>query len=1041
MRVLKEASLFFREGNSDKVYELELLEVGAGECVVNFRYGRRGTVLREGTKTIFPLPFAEADKAYEKLLKEKLDKGYLPATGLDNAVAAGTGTSKVDNEQKDKVLDYLGLAATANWQEEQWKLSRLVWRAGELKLKAAEPFLLKIPLKKEEEFLYSLAWALGRCAGELATDRLMELRRQTDPSIARIATVALSKIGAAEAKESLYRELWGRLPAALRNALERRDATELQHALEELLYKLRSAQVDFLFNLYLLSGKYPLVPQVLLQVLLDLPYKPPYFQQIRYLLKASELLEDAEMWGLLNARFDKGEAYFINRGWGGGAVVEGQYIANIGAELRKEDAKAAYSDKTRKYLQKRAIRMVVRMGEAADKKFTAFARALLLNFSDADDRGKGQTSTYIYNPVTRNYHLALVHFPSFSEYPLLNVLLYRNSARFEMPAKQLRLRYRLSQEPGTATPAEREEAFPALWNAAPEELQRLLQETVCKPVNEFAVKAFRANPARKQYTTATLVKTLLNKQYTESNALGIELAREVYNPEQPDMELLFALLDSKLEEGQRLGLSWLEAARQQILNEQPFIRRLILARQPQVSQWVKVNLSTHLMSLSAARLLAAEVLQELLKQEASEQEPEAQHAYITQVADLLLILFPDALKELPMQLVEQLVAHPLEAVQALGVKILLRHRTRAEDLPDSLFEALLSSPFAPVRALGVNLFGQLSAYALYERRDVLINFCISRHPEVRRQVIPIVAKLVQHRSSFGKELLQLLLPLFWQKENHEGIHADLLGLFQQSLSAFYRDIPEEAVWKLVEAKFRPGQLLGAELLAQHVKLEQVPLHKIAALADHELLSLRQMAWTYFETHVEQARYDREASLKLLDAQWDDSLLFAKRYLEENFRSQDWTPALLVSICDHKREEVQQFGLRLITKHFSEEDGVEYMIKLSQHPNTKLQLFVSNYLNQYATGHTDRIEALAYYFTAVLSQVNKGRVAKARVYDFLRREALASEAVARWALPLLTRISLTMAIGDKANCIQLLTELKEHYPALESPVFIKELKTL
>nr|WP_255651147.1 WGR domain-containing protein [Cesiribacter sp. SM1] len=1048
--------LYFREGNSDKVYELELQEVGAGEYVVNFRYGRRGTALREGTKTIFPVSLAEAEKVYEKLLKEKTDKGYQSAGSagaIHHSTLKGAATGQ---EQAVKVLEYLRIAAQGRWQDDHWKLSRLVWRAGELRLKEAEPYLLNLPRHKDEFFNYALAWSLGRCAGPLATDKLMELRRSTEPKIARIATVALSKAGTPAAQNALDDELMGRLPSTLREALRNKNASALLEGLNELLYELRSRQPDFLFTIYLLSRKHSFVSPVLQLVLQTLPFRPPYFQQIRYLLKASELLDDTRVWGVINARIDKNQSYFKKSRWGGGALVEGEYIRHIDTELKKDNSRAAYSDKTRKYLQKRALRLFTRMGEAGDSSYTAFARDLLLQFTDADNKGPSQTYTYDYDPQTRRSTLLTIHYPPFWQYPLLNLLLYRNSQRFELPARTLKLRYRATHlpegspvapagtaQPGAAQPgaAQREEAFPALWDAAPQDLVVLLQANQCQPVNTFAVKAFRANPHAKDYTSPALVLDLLNKVYPESHELGLELARERYDPDNPDVELLFALLNCKLLEAQALGISWLQAARRKLLQEKENVVRLLLAKQPAVGQWTKDNLSPNLFSTTLARGIVEDVLQQLPVLVPPDAEVATANAWVSQVADLLLILFPEVLKEASLMQVQLLLSHPLEAMQALGVKILLRHRTRAEELPAGLFEVLLTSSYASVRALGVNLFGQLTNYILYERREVLVSFCLSVHPEVRQQVMPIVAKLVQYRSEFGRELLLLLLPLFWQKESHEGIHADLLVLFQESLLPYFKEIPEDKVWKLIDARFRAAHLLGTQLLQQHLRLEDVPLERIAALANHELLELRQLARAYFESHVEQARYEREATLKLLDAPWDDTWLFTKQYLETYFKAEDWTPALLVSVCDHKREEVQQWGLRLINRYFQEEDGVEYMLKLSQHPNTRLQLYVTNYLKQYAAGQPRRIEALEYYFTAVLSQVNSGRVAKERVFDFLQQEALASEAVAVIVVPLISRISITIALRDKARCLQLLAEMKKRYPGLDSPVSIKEPKTV
>ena len=62
MKLIKRTTLHFREGTSDKVYEVDLCEVGADAYVVNFRYGRRGAQLKEGSKTVSAVALAEAEK-------------------------------------------------------------------------------------------------------------------------------------------------------------------------------------------------------------------------------------------------------------------------------------------------------------------------------------------------------------------------------------------------------------------------------------------------------------------------------------------------------------------------------------------------------------------------------------------------------------------------------------------------------------------------------------------------------------------------------------------------------------------------------------------------------------------------------------------------------------------------------------------------------------------------------------------------------------------------------------------------------------------
>jgi bifunctional non-homologous end joining protein LigD len=72
---MKEVSLYYKEGTSDKEYHIQLEEAEKG-FVVNFQYGRVGNALQTGTKTPTPVSFEEAEKIYNKLEKEKRAKGY-----------------------------------------------------------------------------------------------------------------------------------------------------------------------------------------------------------------------------------------------------------------------------------------------------------------------------------------------------------------------------------------------------------------------------------------------------------------------------------------------------------------------------------------------------------------------------------------------------------------------------------------------------------------------------------------------------------------------------------------------------------------------------------------------------------------------------------------------------------------------------------------------------------------------------------------------------------------------------------------------------
>ena len=74
-KIVESASLYFKEGSSDKVYNANLEKAG-DKYVVNFAYGRRGSALKSGSKTTNPVFFDEAKVVFDKLVREKTSKGY-----------------------------------------------------------------------------------------------------------------------------------------------------------------------------------------------------------------------------------------------------------------------------------------------------------------------------------------------------------------------------------------------------------------------------------------------------------------------------------------------------------------------------------------------------------------------------------------------------------------------------------------------------------------------------------------------------------------------------------------------------------------------------------------------------------------------------------------------------------------------------------------------------------------------------------------------------------------------------------------------------
>ena len=78
---------------------------------------------------------------------------------------------------------------------------------------------------------------------------------------------------------------------------------------------------------------------------------------------------------------------------------------------------------------------------------------------------------------------------------------------------------------------------------------------------------------------------------------------------------------------------------------------------------------------------------------------------------------------------------------------------------------------------------------------------------------------------------------------------------------------------------------------------------------------------------------------------------------------------------------------------------------------------------------------------MLSQVNRGRVARQRVQVFLRAQAMLSPEIGAFVANLFARQVVTMAIGDKAHYIDSLRAIQARYPELPAVLTVQPPPTL
>src|SRR5258705_3618152 len=120
------AELYFRQGSSDKVYHLQL-ENEDDKWSVEAQWGRRGSALQSDVKAN-GVPYEEAKRMYDRILREKTGKGYQIAqatTNGDTPISVGLPACKEHSGHIPELLtpldeqEALRLAEDASWWFQQ----------------------------------------------------------------------------------------------------------------------------------------------------------------------------------------------------------------------------------------------------------------------------------------------------------------------------------------------------------------------------------------------------------------------------------------------------------------------------------------------------------------------------------------------------------------------------------------------------------------------------------------------------------------------------------------------------------------------------------------------------------------------------------------------------------------------------------------------------------------------------------------------------------------------------------------------------------
>lgn len=1100
MRLIKQTILYFREGSSDKVYEVDLCDVGSDKFVVNFRYGRRGTVLKEASKTPVPVVLNEAEKIYNTVIDEKLSKGYTTsesgisavprAAAFQLAVEVPPSTSwqtSLPTGRNRAILQRLQDAAEGNHfrARSSWKLSRVIWRAGEYKIKEAVPYIIHLFNKGDVLHQYSCTYAIARGHHEASVEALRSIfATHPTPAVRKIAGAGLIQVLTGLPKDQHLQHYFKALPEAMQEAIDKNDPRAFDELLFDRMGQLQ-ASLPWIENLYLYSLDKKWLRTSAKSLLQSMDMKPPQFKHFRAVYKLAALLDDFEISGILACRIEREtemfQHYVTQDDLKTTIDIDGlDEEVNPHKELKKPNSRLAYSNKTRWYLHRRIRRRLRTLGNTNNTDYVRLATAILVSYNHNSDFKKAYSEfehNWIGNKRTeirfpQNAHAILLHEILSAYHPdlkLINGKIWQLRAAKEARAKppvparnqnsggiikKLLNLFGGKKKQASAVPAgiprvpeevspmnENGTPFLHLWNKLPQSFIQLLLEASMEEVHEFAEGALKVHPeftAIKDRLDKQVCKQLLRSPYEVPAAFGYQIVLEKYSNKMPDGDLVAAMLNSVNEGARNTGKQWTETYASTLFAQIDFVNELLFAEHADIRTWAEQLIAKQVTSDDMKLAITGKAIATIMGIEVFDAVAEVR---IKGATESLFTLFPAALKGISLPVIADLIAHRYSTVLLFGLRLLKYNKEviSPDAISRSFLFGLLNHPYEAVREVGLTFLEDIPEETLVQSEEEIIACCMSAYSNVRRGMASAITRLAGKERSFGYKAAEALMPLLIRRETSEGLHDDVSFLICTVLKDYLGDVNKETAFNLLYGNYTAAQYVGIVILENYTAPDQLTIPQVVALGGHENLQVRQWSWTFYTEQAARIKYEKEAAVKLLESKWQDTRLFAIPFFRDQFTATDWSAEALITLADSVKPEVEALGRELITRFFESEQGIDYLLKLSQHPSEKMQLFATNYLERFAADDVDKLESLLFYFRSVLTRVNKSRIAKNRIYLFLLTEGRKSAEAAVVVSNLLSHVSAIAAIGDKARCIDILMQLKTLYE-VQTPLLFKPVET-
>ncbi len=1018
MKVLQQKALYFTEGKSDKVYEVDLCESGSDLFVVNFRYGRRGANLREGTKTVFPVAYKEAIKIFNSLVTSKEKKGYsesgVIAQAIETNLEVNTNTARTET-----ILKYLK-AAIAGTYSRDWKVSRVILRAANLSITDAIPLIAHF-IDSDDEFEgYASIYALSKFEDVSHIDSIYNVFNDVgfESKVGRIAASYILKFGKETYKEELNSALINVFPNEIKINLEYPD--KFLNALVVYFLKDKDLDAAVLYYAYMFAYNKNDLRSNIYDFIEKLPVKVNTFKSIRYIYRASHILGDTKFFALISKKIG-----VSNVGYTANYLYINNQWSSIDVEKKKPNPSIAFSKKTKQYFNKNTYALVYELSKNNVDDYVNYAVELLTCLDDKlDNKTEEIQYNYSYDSVERQYITEKTYFPKYHDFLALMYVLYGSSSRLQRQNDKWFYTDVLEIE---ALP--REEALPEIWNTKPNEVLYVLANAKSEEAVQFALRIIKDNSHFLENIPLEILTKLVSHYHPRVLNVILDVIKGMYVSTQPETSILLALISSKSEKGIELAFGWLKKYEADYFSEPDFVAKLVLSGTKRTIDYLKDLYSLDVIYDLPLTLLQIEPLFNKSTIYTSE--------YLVSVNELIgNTYFGKLLSEVSEERIKTLAESNSITNKLFAANLAKHNKTETYQLFKDTIDSYIDSEEASLRQVGIELLSLFPDAFLLKNHQKISGFCFSEYDEVREAIQPTVEKLIHLDNDFKINLFKALLKAVSNVETYEGLHQNCYTLLTGNYKRYLDSISQENIFKLILSKYEYAQKLGLPLFKAQVDLKTVSIKEIVLLADSDILEVREIIHQYFKENIDKINYELEDALLIFNSSWEDVINWSCEYFDENINTKNWTVNMLLYACDHTKRAVQAFGRKMITRHFTEDKGLPLLLKLQEHPTKDMQFFVTNYLDNYAKDNEIVILKLETFFKTSFYNINTNRATKTRIYTFLEQESIKNKTVAKMTVRLINSVLGTNTIKDRSHNIDVLLTILEKHPELDVPLLIK-----